>query len=253
MRIDVIAKIDISLNNAATARLLDFSSHLARDHRVRMWLQRSDLPPGLKSTAGLDVRLLPAPTPADRPDGVKALRAVIYEAALALRLALAFLRHGRSDAIYLREVATLAPGLVSKLFRVPLFMEIDNFPYRDARQLPGPLQRLRAAVLRWQGRLCAGIVTFSDAQRQVILEDYELPGERVLSIANSADFARFHPVFPGHRHRTAGPRPATRVPGLGGLSPAESGSAGPAERLCRLAGTASIRASRASGAGSRAA
>lgn len=193
VKIECIAKIDISLNNGATTRLLDFCADLAKRHQVRVWLQRGRLPPVLTSTRGLEVRLLPAPTPESRADVLKGLRALGYEAALALQLAAAFSRGRRSDAIYLREVATLAPGLISKLFGVPLFLEIDGFPYRTAKQNRGILQSLRARALRWQARLCAGIVTFSDGQRLVMMEDYGVLEECILTIPNGADLERFNP------------------------------------------------------------
>ena len=193
MKIEAIAKIDMSHNNGATARLIDFCEDLAARNRVRMWLQRTRLPPVLGSTPGLEVRLLPAPTTPERSEVEKALRTIVYEVVFSLQLAAAFLREGRSDVIYLREVATLAPGLIGVLFRVPVFVEIDGFPYRNARRQTGVLQRFRAEALRWQARLCAGIVTFSDGQREVMLQDYGVAEQRVLTIPNGADLDRFLP------------------------------------------------------------
>jgi glycosyltransferase involved in cell wall biosynthesis len=194
VRIEALAKIDVSQNTGATARLFDFCEHLAAANSVRVWIQRNPYPEVLRSTPGIEVRLLPAPTPPDRPDALKAARAALYEVLLALQMAAAFMRHGRADAIYMREVAVVAPTVVGALFRVPTFIEIDGYPYRDAMRRGGPLQRIRASIMRWQARRCAGIVTFSDAQREAMRHDYGVSDDRILTLPNGADLERFRPL-----------------------------------------------------------
>lgn len=194
MKIEIAAKIEVWLNNGATTRLLDFSEDLARRHQVRLWLQRGPLPPVLTETSGLRVRLLPAPTPRHRPDAVKAIRAAWYEIAFAAQLAFDFIRHGRADAIYLREVATVAPTLIGALFRVPVFIELDGFPYGGARRRGGPFQRIRAALFKLQGRRSAGIVVFSEVQGELAVQSYGVGREKVLALPNGADILRFRPA-----------------------------------------------------------
>jgi glycosyltransferase involved in cell wall biosynthesis len=194
VRIEALAKIDVSQNTGATARLFDFCEHLAAANQVRVWLQRKPVPAALRSTPGIEVRLLPAPTPHDSPDALKALKAASYEVLLALQMAGTFVRRGRADAIYMREVATVAPTVVGGVFGVPRFIEIDGYPYREALRLGGPFQRIRASIMRWQARRCAGIVTFSEAQAQVMMSDYGVPAERILTMSNGADLVRFRPL-----------------------------------------------------------
>ena len=109
MRIEALAKIDVSQNTGATARLFDFCEHLAAANQVRVWLQRKPVPAALRSTPGIEVRFLPAPTPPDSRDALKALKAAAYEVLLAAQMTGTFVRRGRTDAIYMREVATVAP------------------------------------------------------------------------------------------------------------------------------------------------
>jgi starch synthase len=124
----------------------------------------------------------------------KLLRAAAYEAILAVRMAAAYWRGPRPDAIYVREVATLAPALISLLFQVPLFIVIDGSPYREALAERGKLGRLEALILRRAARLSAGIFTFSEARRAATIADYGLPPAQVTVVPNAVDLDLYRPL-----------------------------------------------------------
>ena len=122
-RIDVFARVDFDETPAALIHLLGVWRRLGKRYDVCLWVPR---PRGV-SLAGEPFRLeFTAPPAAEKASfHAKVARAAFYESAELLRLVWKY-RREKPDALYVRETPLLAPAIVARLFRIPLFLEMNG-------------------------------------------------------------------------------------------------------------------------------
>lgn len=110
------------------------------------------------------------------------LREIPYS---ALRL-MALCLHNRYDAIYARDMDVfIGTRLCSQLFRLPLYLEIDDTPIEG--NYPAVIRGMVKANLRLDYRAAAGLIVPSVPRCQFIRDHYGTPVEKLHMILNGTE------------------------------------------------------------------
>jgi glycosyltransferase involved in cell wall biosynthesis len=190
-RIDVFARVDFDETPAALIHLLGVWRRLGKRYDVCLWVPR---PRGV-SLAGEPFRLeFTAPPAAEKASfRAKVARAAFYESAELLRLVWKY-RREKPDALYVRETPLLAPAIVARFFRIPLFLEMNGALLDEWGGSLGRCQRaLLALLLRHQARSAARILAMTGALADFAQSRYAVPAARIQVIPNGADVELFQP------------------------------------------------------------
>jgi glycosyltransferase involved in cell wall biosynthesis len=95
------------------------------------------------------------------------------------------LRH-RYDAIYARDMDVfIGPRLCSQLFRLPLFLEIDDTPIEG--QYPGIVRAIVKVNLKWDYKVSAGLIVPSVPRCRLIREDFGISPDKIHMILNGTE------------------------------------------------------------------
>jgi glycosyltransferase involved in cell wall biosynthesis len=118
-------------------------------------------------------------------------REVLVSTAVMLRLCLSH----TFAAMYARDMDVfVGPRLCSSLFRLPLFLEIDDSPVEG--QYPEPIRSLVAANLKRDYRQASGLVVPSAPRTRILMERFGVPENKVHLILNGTEEYSQQPLAP---------------------------------------------------------
>ena len=113
-------------------------------------------------------------------------RYIARDALLSTLTLIALCRRHRYAAIYARQMDLFAgPALCSRIFGIPLFLEIDDYPV--AGDYPVFLRSLIRRKITADFRQAAGLIVPSFPRCQVLKEYFGIPPEKVHLVLNGTD------------------------------------------------------------------
>ncbi len=133
------------------------------------------------------------------------------------------LRQEKPDVLFLRgELYNLSAGLVARLLRIPVVLEVDcpsAYEYRRMwkhRRLVWPA--LPEWIERWNWKTCSAIITISDLLKDYLVRS-GVPEGKITVVPNGADPDRFRPMpgVPETRRNLGIPGNAVVVGWIGSL------------------------------------
>jgi glycosyltransferase involved in cell wall biosynthesis len=165
--------------------------------------------------------------------------AVVRPLTAHLSMALATLqaaRHARPDIIYMRTHINLLPLPIARALRARLLVEVnaDSLQFLEQERAPRWKRHLFEWVERINLRGAHLVVALTPGLRQMVVERYGVPAERVCVIPSGTDLDHFAPDDAGRCRRQLGLDPARPTVGFVGLFYRHQGVGTLLEALARL-------------------
>jgi glycosyltransferase involved in cell wall biosynthesis len=139
------------------------------------------------------------------PFGYGALSKIFFQLWLVIKLHRAF-RHGEFDVCYVRQSALMfAPGLIARWTGMPVIAEFNTY-YSKQETTKGNwlLKKILRTIEANNLNQATIVVVISAVLRDLILENYDVPAERVLVVHNGANTEFMRPLSGSDARRRYG-------------------------------------------------
>ncbi len=133
------------------------------------------------------------------------IRWLTFEPLAFLVLLLKAIQH-RPNHLYFRETSSFIPLLISKIFSIPLTIEVNGWVLEELRQTD--YTRWKLTYMRLNQRLnfrhCWRIIPVTEGLKQLLIDAYHLPDSKIFPVANGTNPIVFRPIPRGEAFKITG-------------------------------------------------
>ena len=114
----------------------------------------------------------------------------------SLKSLIIYIMRNRPNALYFRETSSITPLIISKLFSIPLIIEVNGWVLDELEQVNYPKWKLiyMRSLQRLNFVYCTRIISVSEGLKRLIEENYPINTDKIIAIANGTNPDIFRPL-----------------------------------------------------------